>query len=262
MTILLPFLGPALIFLAQWFPVESSSTAHLLSQLTKTIKMALKSTEEERAILRARSAVQRFPVVEWRQRIEDIHRRSITTNRNMSGSDAWRPSDGYPHAMNPLAGLEIEEWDPDTASIKSYQATTRLTGVDAQERSSQDTTSGSTRYRSRRRGSFSTEMESDDDYFNHSSDNLESSQTKFGGFLTKANRRFAKEQRFVPDPFLNSSYSLSTTPSRPFGGHSRASSMESIVSLRTDSPLNKAIATVCHYIMSYPPRSFLTVYGW
>ncbi|EEB94922.1 hypothetical protein MPER_06191 [Moniliophthora perniciosa FA553] len=44
-----------------WYPVESSSTAHMLSQLTKTIKMALKSTEEERAILRARSAVQRFP---------------------------------------------------------------------------------------------------------------------------------------------------------------------------------------------------------
>ncbi|KAE9391982.1 hypothetical protein BT96DRAFT_979605 [Gymnopus androsaceus JB14] len=45
-----------------WFPMESSSTAHMLSQLTKTIKMALKSTEE-RANLRARSAVQRFPIL-------------------------------------------------------------------------------------------------------------------------------------------------------------------------------------------------------
>ncbi|KAG8911787.1 Cell wall alpha-1,3-glucan synthase ags1, partial [Tulasnella sp. 417] len=57
-----------------WFPVESTSTAHMLSQFGKTIKLALKSTEEERAILRARSAVQRFPVVEWRQKTEDFHR--------------------------------------------------------------------------------------------------------------------------------------------------------------------------------------------
>ena len=61
----------------------------MLSQLTKTIKLALKSTEEERAILRARSAVQRFPVVEWRQRLEDFQRRSITVSRVTAGDHAW-----------------------------------------------------------------------------------------------------------------------------------------------------------------------------
>ena len=61
----------------------------MLSQLTKTIKLALKSTEEERAILRARSAVQRFPVVEWRQRLEDFQRRSITVARTGAGEKAW-----------------------------------------------------------------------------------------------------------------------------------------------------------------------------
>lgn len=61
----------------------------MLSQLTKTIKLALKSTEEERAILRARSAVQRFPVVEWRQRLEDFQRRSIATSRGNAGEQAW-----------------------------------------------------------------------------------------------------------------------------------------------------------------------------
>ncbi|KAK4686309.1 hypothetical protein P7C73_g3822, partial [Tremellales sp. Uapishka_1] len=44
---------------------------------------------EERAILRARSAVQRFPVVEWRQRLEDFQRRSITVSRAMAGEHAW-----------------------------------------------------------------------------------------------------------------------------------------------------------------------------
>ncbi|ORX40442.1 hypothetical protein BD324DRAFT_677915 [Kockovaella imperatae] len=72
-----------------WFPVESSATQHMLSQLTKTIKLALKSTEHERAILRARSAVQRFPVVEWRQRLEDFQRRSINTSRSHAGEHAW-----------------------------------------------------------------------------------------------------------------------------------------------------------------------------
>ena len=38
----------------------------MLSQLSRTIKVALKSTERERQLLRPRSAVQRFPVVEWR----------------------------------------------------------------------------------------------------------------------------------------------------------------------------------------------------
>ncbi|KAL7424549.1 hypothetical protein Q5752_000233 [Cryptotrichosporon argae] len=72
-----------------WFPVESSATVHMLSQLTKTIKLALKSSQEERAILRARSAVQRFPVVEWRQRLEDFQRRSISTSRQLAGEQAW-----------------------------------------------------------------------------------------------------------------------------------------------------------------------------
>ncbi|WVQ94915.1 hypothetical protein IAU59_002001 [Kwoniella sp. CBS 9459] len=84
-----------------WFPVESSATAHMLSQLTKTVKLALKSTPEERAILRARSAVQRFPVVEWRQRLEDFQRRSIATSRQVAGENAW----GYDQVDSGAAGF-------------------------------------------------------------------------------------------------------------------------------------------------------------
>lgn len=67
----------------------------MLSQLTKTIKLALKSTEEERAILRARSAVQRFPVVEWRQRLEDFQRRSIIVSRATAGENAYAYEDAH-----------------------------------------------------------------------------------------------------------------------------------------------------------------------
>ncbi|KAF5368145.1 hypothetical protein D9615_010206 [Tricholomella constricta] len=93
-----------------WYPVESSSTAHMLSQLTKTIKMALKSTEEERAILRARSAVQRFPVVEWRQRMEDFDKRSINMSRSIAGHNAWRESDCDGGGVAPIG--ENEDWNP------------------------------------------------------------------------------------------------------------------------------------------------------
>ncbi len=77
----------------------------MLSQLTKTIKMALKSTNEERAILRARSAVQRFPVVEWRQRLEDFHRRSITSSRTNAGDQAYY----YDMDLPPAGGLYMQQ---------------------------------------------------------------------------------------------------------------------------------------------------------
>ncbi|KAI9604229.1 hypothetical protein H4Q26_003843 [Puccinia striiformis f. sp. tritici PST-130] len=74
-----------------WFPVESDSTAHMHSQFAKTIKAALKSTNEERAVLRARSALQRFPVLEWRSRMENMHRRTIKPSRKYAGSLASGP---------------------------------------------------------------------------------------------------------------------------------------------------------------------------
>ncbi|KAL8279670.1 hypothetical protein RQP46_007983 [Phenoliferia psychrophenolica] len=76
-----------------WFNVESDSTAHMLSQFGKTIKAALKSTRKEREVLRARSAVQRFPVLEWRQRTEDLHRRSILASRKHAKSNAFHWDD-------------------------------------------------------------------------------------------------------------------------------------------------------------------------
>ena len=57
----------------------------MLSQFGKTIKKALKSTQKERQLLRARSAVQRFPVVEWRQRTKDFRKKSINASRKIAG---------------------------------------------------------------------------------------------------------------------------------------------------------------------------------
>lgn len=119
-----------------WFPVESPAAQHMLSQLTKTIKLALKSTPEERAILRARSAVQRFPVVEWRQRLEDFQRRAIQTSRSLAGENAWNfngPSPDGP-SFNPpagdqaasLAALTARSGTPDSAMSQDYAGSSNL----------------------------------------------------------------------------------------------------------------------------------------
>lgn len=75
--------------------------------------MVLKSTEGEGAILRARLAVQRFPVVEWCQRMEDFHRRSIITIRQIASSLARRPSNGEAEHAPGVAVMDTEDWDPE-----------------------------------------------------------------------------------------------------------------------------------------------------
>lgn len=233
----------------QWFPVESMSTGHMMSQLTKTIKLALKSTEEERAILRARSAVQRFPVVEWRQRMEDFHKRSINSSRHIAGHEAWRPSDGATGGA--IAIAEHDDWNPVVQAdpsqpdwdAQSAQHSPRMNIPSSPGQWSQETlTPGGDpflhappRIQDGSRLSISSNASDvESDY------RANTGQPEFGNFLDKANRIIAKDQRHAPDPFLEA-------PSRPFGAHSRVSSVESIASIvdeKANSPLNKAIASV------------------
>ncbi|EPQ58265.1 modular protein with glycoside hydrolase family 13 and glycosyltransferase family 5 domains [Gloeophyllum trabeum ATCC 11539] len=241
-----------------WFPVESTSTQHMQSQLKKTIKMALKSTEEERAILRARSAVQRFPVVEWRQRMEDFHRRSITISRNHAGPNAWRPSDGDSGRHQPIG--EAEDWNPEyqpypsqpewDARSGSFRMSAASTPGSPGQWSQDPFTPGAEHHLAApprlmpdsRRGSFSTDVsDNEGDYFSQPGGSGDTPQVEYSKFLDKANRTIAKDQRHVPDPFLDTA-----PPTRPFGAHSRVSSVESIASIvdeKQNSPLNKAIAS-------------------
>ena len=240
----------------QWFPVESMSTGHMMSQLSKTIKLALKSTEEERAILRARSAVQRFPVVEWRQRMEDFHKRSIHASRGLAGPDAWRPSDGAAGGLTAIA--EHDDWNPVQQADPSQPDWDAQSALNSPRMNipgspgspgqwSQETlTPGGDpflqappRIQDGNRSSvISNASDADSDYVPHSRG--ASGQPEFGNFLDKANRTIAKDHKHAPDPFLEA-------PARPFGAHSRVSSVESIASIvdeKSNSPLNKAIASV------------------
>ncbi|KAJ5199138.1 Glycoside hydrolase superfamily [Penicillium cf. griseofulvum] len=60
-----------------WYTVESDSARHLLHQLRTAIKSALDSSQETREEMRANSAKQRFPVLEWVQKLEVLQRTSI-----------------------------------------------------------------------------------------------------------------------------------------------------------------------------------------
>jgi alpha-1,3-glucan synthase len=228
----------------------------MLSQVTKTIKMALKSTEEERAILRARSALQRFPVVEWRQRMEDFHKRSINISRGIAGANAWRESDCDGGGVNPIG--ETDDWNPvnqtyptqpewDNRSINehSHAHTPGTPGQWSQE--SLTPADGSAPRLVQ--GSGSSYTDGEPDYSGHSRANTADSRQGFNDFLERANRTIAKDHRNAPDPFLDGGLA----PSRPFGAHSRVSSVESISSIvdeKSNSPLNKAMASVClvHFV--------------
>ncbi|KAH7889233.1 glycoside hydrolase family 13/glycosyltransferase family 5 protein [Phlebopus sp. FC_14] len=234
-----------------WFPVESTSTAHMLSQLSKTIKLALKSTEEERAILRARSAVQRFPVVEWRQRMEDMHKRSIQASRRIAGVNAWRESDCGITATQQLD--DTDDWNPvhqglpvqpDWDAQSSAPNSPRVFPISPARSSQVSTPNEETFLAAPPRlhpdpGSLSFSSDhSDDDQLSHQSLTT-SGRHGYDDFLEKANKTIAQEQRHAPDPFLEA-------PQRPFGMHSRKPSMESIATIaeeKTNSPLNKAIAS-------------------
>ncbi|KAG8809336.1 Cell wall alpha-1,3-glucan synthase ags1, partial [Serendipita sp. 399] len=252
-----------------WFPVESSSTTHMLSQLTKTIKLALASTQEERAILRARSAVQRFPVVEWRQKTEDLHRKSIVTNRQLAGDEAWKESDCQ--TLSPTTNLlEAGDWTPvlqedpvrpDWASSAAPSArnsssadgqflpTIRHMSSHSSERSPLSTARFLT---ADSRHSSGYHSDSDESLGRSRSaetsgvmtpPEVDSSGEPFGDFLARANRRIAREQKNVGDPFVDST----TTLQKPFlEKHSRFSSAESFASImdeKSDSPLNQAMAS-------------------
>ncbi|KAN0076355.1 putative alpha-1,3-glucan synthase [Elaphomyces granulatus] len=80
-----------------WYNVESTSTLHLLHQFKLAIDSALNSKPDVRALMRARSAKQRFPVAQWVEDLEILQGTAIRIhNKEVSKShgQAFSPS-GY-----------------------------------------------------------------------------------------------------------------------------------------------------------------------
>lgn len=58
-----------------WYTIESTATQHQIRQFKMAIRDALASKTETRAMMRARSALQRFPVAQW---VEDLEKLQTT----------------------------------------------------------------------------------------------------------------------------------------------------------------------------------------
>ena len=223
----------------------------MLSQFGKTIKQALKSTPKERQLLRARSAVQRFPVVEWRQRTEDFHKRSINASRRLAGSDAWRKSDGDVGGMVPVQHVgdwdPVQQVDPVRPAWGDPESLMDSPGLHSAGPSRDNIAAGQpllTPPRSGNRDSFASDTPGDTAYRN----SLASPQ-QYNTFLEKANRQVARRNQNVPDPFMEAGArgSLTARPFSEYSSSSRLSSVESIATIvdeKQNSPLNKANETV------------------
>ncbi|GKZ26283.1 hypothetical protein AbraIFM66951_003610 [Aspergillus brasiliensis] len=80
-----------------WFTIESMTTKHLIHQFKLAINDALRSSQETRAMMRARSGKQRFPVAQWVEDLEILQTTSIVKHAKHSKSqdrNSWRISGG------------------------------------------------------------------------------------------------------------------------------------------------------------------------
>ena len=220
----------------------------MLYQFGKTIKKALKSTPKERQLLRARSAVQRcFPVVEWRQRTEDFHKRSINASRRLAGSDAWRKSDGDAGGMLPVEHVgdwdPVQQVDPIRPAWGDPESLMDSPGLRSANASQDNLAAGQPLLSSphlRNRESVASDMSGDTAYRNSVA-----SQQQYNSFLERANRQFARRNQNVPDPFMEAGArgSLTARPFSQYSTSSRLSSVESIATIvdeKQNSPLNKS----------------------
>ncbi|KAK3385564.1 glycosyltransferase family 5 protein [Podospora didyma] len=60
-----------------WYTVESMTPSHLLQQFRMAIVSALECKTSKRALMRAWSAKQRFPVAQWLKQLDELHSQSI-----------------------------------------------------------------------------------------------------------------------------------------------------------------------------------------
>ncbi|KAL8948183.1 MAG: hypothetical protein Q9222_005608 [Ikaeria aurantiellina] len=78
-----------------WFTVESTTTKHLLSQFKSAIQAALASKQDIRALMRARSAIQRFPVAHWKEQLATMHETAIKLNQKAAIKHGLEPRGEY-----------------------------------------------------------------------------------------------------------------------------------------------------------------------
>jgi alpha-1,3-glucan synthase len=93
-----------------WFTVESTTTKHMLHQFKSAIEEALASKTEQRAVMRARSAKQRFPVAKWVEDLNTLQQTAIkihTEEKDSSSKRLFRPRIRS-RTSTPASGLGLQ----------------------------------------------------------------------------------------------------------------------------------------------------------
>lgn len=67
-----------------WFTIESTTTRHLISQFKMAIQGALASKPDVRKTMRARSAMQRYPVAQWKETLGILQDNAIRLNQKQA----------------------------------------------------------------------------------------------------------------------------------------------------------------------------------
>lgn len=106
-----------------WYTVESTTTTHLLKQFKLAIDSALNSKPEVRATMRARSALQRFPVAQWLEDLEILQSTAIRIHHKEQAKTKSQ-STTYTPAYNALYGMMTPQA---TTSVRSAASSGTLT---------------------------------------------------------------------------------------------------------------------------------------
>jgi alpha-1,3-glucan synthase len=111
-----------------WYTVESTTSQHLIKQFKGAIDAALASNQDTRAVMRARSAKQRFPVQQWKEDLNILQTNAIKHHQQEAGK---RKSIFSHHHSTPKIAIDAppvpqmpSEWPLESRSRRGSDAST------------------------------------------------------------------------------------------------------------------------------------------
>lgn len=87
-----------------WFTVESTTTSHMQRQFKAAIEEALESKTADRALMRAKSAKQRFPVAKWVEDLGILQDTAIRVHEEEKGGRHGRSRPSSSHRISGYFG--------------------------------------------------------------------------------------------------------------------------------------------------------------
>jgi alpha-1,3-glucan synthase len=116
-----------------WYTVESMTPSHLLQQFKQAIVSALDCKSSKRALMRAWSAKQRFPVAQWVKQLDDLYSESIRIHnkearkRKLDTLSPPSPNPSRPSSRpGSPGGNSVANTDPGSGSVFSPGPETNL----------------------------------------------------------------------------------------------------------------------------------------